>query len=375
MAQINRLEFLDSLRGFIILLVVVLHASAVYMKMPPQWWYVVDPQKSLFFTFVSILLSVPLMAPMFFIAGYFALKSLQKNGVHHYLKNKLIRIGAPWAFGALILAPMAGYFIHFSRGNPMEFFHFVLYEHWVNSYQQSVYWFLGILLLFFLCLTLTFKFSVSLRQAKPQTKKPTPIFFIGFLATCITSMLVVNQYVSLTSWYTDLYIIMFQPVKLPLYAAYFCLGIYAYLNNWYPLKTETLKLQYHFIFWVMTASLYALYSIKLLPIPAGNELVSKAAKIIFFNLYCFSSLMFGVALFQKKVNTKSSFWQAISKTSYGIYFIHIIVLCPVTYLLLYTTMPLAIKASLAIGLTGLISWTITHFILNKAPYSRLAFAP
>ncbi len=374
MTRQNRINSLDSLKSFIILLVVVLHASAIYMKNAPEWWYVVDPQNSLFFTLLSILISVPIMAVMFFVAGYFSLKSLQKTGIQHYIKNKLIRIGIPWVIGAIVLAPITGYFIHFSRDLPMGFFHFVLYDHWVNSYQQSVYWFLGVLLLFFLILALAFNFSARLQSVRPKTSIPTWKTYLGFVVLCIASMLLVNQFVPMNSWYTGLYVVMFQPVKLPLYVSYFCLGIFAYLNNWYPIRNENLTLRYRFLFWVVAAMLYLLQRIKVLPAISDAEFIGQLSQIVLFNLYCFSSLIFGVALFQKKVNENNVFWRAMNRTSYGIYFIHIIILCPLAYMFLSFDMPLSVKASLVVFLTVLVSWAVSHWGLNRAPLLKRSFS-
>lgn len=374
MAHQNRIEFLDSLKAFIILLVVVLHASVIYMKRAPEWWYVVDTQNSLFFTLLTLLINVPIMAMMFFIAGYFALKSLQKKGIQHYIKNKSIRIGVPWAIGAIMLAPIAGYFIHFSRDLPMEFFQFIFYDHWVNSYQQSVYWFLGVLFTFFLILALAFKFSTKLQSVQPKTTEPTWKLYLGLILFCIASMLFANQFYTMNDWFTGIYVVMFQPVKLPLYIAYFCLGIYAYLNNWYPIKSENLKLKYRFLFWLVTAILYLLDRIKILPPISDTEFAAQLSQIVLFNLYCFSSLFFGVALFQTKVNANSTFWRAMNSTSYGIYFIHILILCPLAYVFLSLSMPLVVKSTLVIGLTILISWAVSHWGLNKAPILKRSFS-
>jgi peptidoglycan/LPS O-acetylase OafA/YrhL len=48
MNQTNRIYFLDNLRAFVIVLVVVLHGSMTYMAYAPPWWYVLDSQNSLF---------------------------------------------------------------------------------------------------------------------------------------------------------------------------------------------------------------------------------------------------------------------------------------------------------------------------------------
>jgi len=92
----KRLYFLDNLRAFVIMLVIVLHASITYMAYAPVWWYVLNPQNSLFFTMLVLLIDVPIMQIMFFISGYFAMPSLQKRGSASFLKDKCIHIGIPW---------------------------------------------------------------------------------------------------------------------------------------------------------------------------------------------------------------------------------------------------------------------------------------
>lgn len=95
MNQSDRITFLDNLRAFVIVLVVILHGSMVYMVGAPEWWYVVDAQNSLLFTILVFLIDVPIMLIMFFIAGYFAMPSLLKRDPDQFLKDKFIRVGAP----------------------------------------------------------------------------------------------------------------------------------------------------------------------------------------------------------------------------------------------------------------------------------------
>jgi glucan biosynthesis protein C len=45
-----RLHYLDNLRAFAIILVIVLHAAITYMADPPSWWYVIDADRSVVFT-------------------------------------------------------------------------------------------------------------------------------------------------------------------------------------------------------------------------------------------------------------------------------------------------------------------------------------
>jgi peptidoglycan/LPS O-acetylase OafA/YrhL len=80
-----RLPFLDNLRAFAIVMVVILHASITYMVAAPEWWYVLDPDRSAFFTALVLLVDVPTMPALFFVAGYFAIPSLRRRGTRGFV--------------------------------------------------------------------------------------------------------------------------------------------------------------------------------------------------------------------------------------------------------------------------------------------------
>ena len=150
MSQSNRIYFLDNLRAFVVVLVIVLHGSMTYMAFAPDWWYVVDRQTSLLFTMLVLLIDVPIMPIMFFIAGYFALPSLDKRGTRGFVTEKTVRVGLPWAFGAIFLAPLTAYMTYVSRQISMGYLEFWATDFWTKLYQQSVYWYLGVLFAMFL---------------------------------------------------------------------------------------------------------------------------------------------------------------------------------------------------------------------------------
>ena len=151
MLESTRMHFLDNLRAFVVLLVIALHGFMNYMAYASDC-YVVDRQNSIFFTLLVLLIDVPIMPIMFFIAGYFALPSLRKSGGRVFLREKLMRLGIPWAIAVLVLAPPIAYMTYLSRDVPMGLFEFWRTDFWTEMYEQSVYWFLGILLFMFLVL-------------------------------------------------------------------------------------------------------------------------------------------------------------------------------------------------------------------------------
>lgn len=371
----SRIYFLDNLRAFVILLVVVLHGSMTYMTYAPSWWYVLDPQNSLFFTLLVLLIDIPIMLIMFFIAGYFALPSLSKRGPTEFIKDKFVRVGLPWLMGALFLAPPTAYLIYYTRAVPITFFQFWATEFWGEGYQQSVYWFLGVLFLFFLMLSLVYRLSDRLRSSKRQVAMPSWKLFTGFWAVMTLAMLLMNQiFPEADTWFRDWYVLVFQPLRVPLYIGYFGLGLYAHLHGWFTKEGYRPRLTPWATLASLSGLLYLGYRLFVMPVVPQPALLIQAGYAILFNAFCLSGFLAGAALFQQKVNRASPFWSSLALSSYGIYFIHPLILYPLAYLFVPISLPLLLKAPLVITLGLLLSWVVSALILTKTPLLQRAFA-
>jgi glucan biosynthesis protein C len=119
----QRMYFLDNLKSFIILLVVIFHVAMGFTTWDLKWWWVNDIQKSMFFDLFILETDVYIMPIMFMIAGYFASTILVRKGVTIFWQDKLRRIIIPWASGVLLIAPFISYSVIFSRTDtPPNFF-------------------------------------------------------------------------------------------------------------------------------------------------------------------------------------------------------------------------------------------------------------
>jgi peptidoglycan/LPS O-acetylase OafA/YrhL len=65
----------------------------------------------------------------------------------------------------------------------------------------------------------------------------------------------------------------------------------------------------------------------------ATQLLLTISTIALLNIFCLFALMAGAAVFQQKVNRPTRFWQSLSANSYGIYYIHPLILYPLTYLM------------------------------------------
>jgi len=368
-----RLYFLDNLRAFVILLVIVLHASMTYMAYAPVWWYVVNPQNSLFFTMLVLLIDVPIMQIMFFVSGYFAVPSLQKRGSVSFLKDKWVRIGIPWVLGSLFLAPPIAYLTYYSRNVPMGFLQFWQTDFWTKLYQQSVYWYLGILFLFFTLLALVYHWNSRLKASSSRITRPSWILFIGFAALMTACFLVINLFFNLDDWKNLGYIFVFQPLRLPLYAGYFLLGIYAQQHAWFSAEGYKPGIKTWVPASILSGLIYLGFRLSPAAASSSPDLMIKLITAVLFNAFCLTSLMAALAVFEARVNGKGFIWRSQSACSYGMYYFHPLILYPLAYVFVAVSMPLELKALTVILLGTVLSWLFTSQIALKVPLLRDMF--
>ena len=369
----NRLYFLDNLRAFIILLVIVLHASMTYMAYAPVWWYVVNPQNSLFFTLLVLLIDVPIMQIMFFISGYFAVPSLQKRGPASFLKDKWVHIGIPWVLGALFLTPPIAYLTYYSRKVPMGFLQFWQTDFWTKLYQQSVYWYLGILFLFFVVLALVYKWSSRLKASSPGLSLPSWKLFAGFTVLMAACFLAINLFFNLDDWKNLGYIFVFQPLRLPLYIGYFILGMYAQKHGWFNPAGYKPGLRTWIPASIVSGLVYLGWRLSPGTASPNPEVLIKLGTAILFNTFCLTSLMAALALFSARVNSNAFAWRGLSASSYGMYYFHPLILYPLAYVFIAISLPLELKAGAVILLGIVLSWLFSSQVVLKVPLLRDMF--
>ncbi len=121
------------LKAFITLLVVAHHAAIAYVPglpktgpvftKPPMLWSVFPIEDAghtfaPFGVFVSVN-DIFFMSLMFFISGLFVWDSLKRKGAAGFVRDRLLRLGLPFAVAASLLAPLAYYPAYLQTGaNP-----------------------------------------------------------------------------------------------------------------------------------------------------------------------------------------------------------------------------------------------------------------
>ncbi len=370
LAPAGRLHFLDHLRAMIIVLVIVLHASMTYMASPPEWWYVIEPRNSRVFTLLVLGLDVPNMQVLFFIAGFFAYSSIQRHGPSRFFRQKLARIALPWVVGVVCLAPLTAYLITVTRASAKPYLEFWQTDFWGPYFQQSVYWFLGILLVLFALLTGFVNSGARWQHLERQAAQPTWSLFAKFWAATTLWFLICSLVAPADTWINSLKLLSFQPARLGLYLGYFGLGLYADRTGWWRENGYRPTLSP----WLPLAlASGAAYLALRLNWPSGNSLAPLLLQAALFNAFCLSALMAGLALFRRFGDRPSWLWSSLARNAFAIYYVHPLILYPAAYMALFVEIPIFLEAALLILFTTAAAWGAGALVLTRWPVLRDVF--
>jgi len=381
---LTRVAFLDHIRYLMVLLVVVYHSVAAYTTIAPHFPYhdtsafAADITRELFDVFM--------MPVLFFVAGYFALRSLEKKGMSEFLKDKVKRLLIPWALAVLVFIPLLLY----SKADqpPRPFWNYWL--RYLGSFEtrisflpqsqtsQSIYWFLS--LLFAVCVVFALVYTVTrrwrssavlpiVRKAAFGNSKLVTLVLFGMLTSIgyLVSLLLFPD----TSWFTLGMFLQFEPTRLVLLVGYFALGVYAQSHGWFvdgkPLGSLAL--------WeTLSVALVAAYLVACQPLyadPAGTPYLPVGLLLAFAFIRSFLLLSLLIVLVSagfRYWNRSTGFDRQLAATSYNIYLTHIwFVIILQETLMEWTGGPVLAKFAIVL-LAGLaLSFAISRWVIGRFP--------
>ena len=119
----ERLHALDAVRGFALLLGIVLHATLSFVPASPRFWIIQDIHPSLALGLLLFTIHVFRMTTFFLMAGFFARMSFHRRGSWGFVKDRLQRIALPLVIGwPLVFTPIVLVVIwasNFPNGGPI----------------------------------------------------------------------------------------------------------------------------------------------------------------------------------------------------------------------------------------------------------------
>ena len=398
----NHLPFFDNLRSLMVLLVLIFHSGASYGSMVAFWPYH-DPNPTEFVDIFMLLLDVFMMSILFFIAGYFALPSLQKRGGRGFIEDKFKQLGIPWLVITGLVLPVLDYIHYYTQSLESGLLPRSYALHWwlsmkkiaefsigpmrmseylnmTEHYYQRYVWFLSLLFLFFVVFWLLYEARTKWIQVSqpPMQEKTTPngsvprtlalIGILNILLFALVKLLTASLDNPLyMGWFSLGNLVQFETAKLAFYVPYFGLGIYAYSKKWFVSDKDFGKP------WVWSLICFLLMVVNMLVGRSMSRAVEpsvvlQVAFVILYPLWTFSFLGMFVATASRRWDHATPFSRELAANSYNMYLAHYIFVMTLPLLLSgWIGAPSLIKFGTVALATILLSYGISKFAIKPAP--------
>lgn len=370
----KRLYFLDNLKMFIVVLMIVFHLAMCYMEYAPEWWYVVDKAHlSLFFTGFVVWADMFIMPMMFFVAGYFGLMSLARHGDGKWWKSKLLRIALPWVVGASLFAGPTTYMMFLSQNIPMDFWTFYTTLFIYNPeaggpglfFSHVQYWYLGVLMLMYVLLYGYTKLKPEFLE-RQSVSIPSNLLlmsvFVFFLINTISLDIITGND---DLWSHFYYFIVYQPCRILTFPVVFFLGAYAWRHQWFVAggyRPSLAPWTSGFAIFTLAYPLWVLFGVFVV----GPTLQFVVIKAVLHSCLLMTAMFGLLAIFQTYFDGTSKLWGELAANSYTMYYCHMQVVFPITYLLLPLDVP-SIPKWVITSIIGLIACYIVSKVLLQLP--------
>jgi glucan biosynthesis protein C len=377
--------FFDTVRNLAMLSVVFYHAVAAYSTVTPHWS--VHDGSSAIADMVREFFDVFMMPAFFFLAGYFTLPSLYRQGVWKFLTGKFKRIGVPWLLAIFVIIPMSIYFTQV-KYNPdlvrQSFWHY--WMTYLSDFgtlrigilgmdrtNQMHFWFLSLLLAFFLVFVLfhVIKEKVDGSSGAFGIREPASygsILWVLLVTAALTSLasFVVILLTPYLSWLTVDLLLQFQPINLALYIASFYLGVFAYSRRWFAGNEFPQRLSLWIPLGMLLTLGFFLVGRDVFIHHQDSHWLSLGLLLVFSSIrssLCLALLVIFIAYARKFRSRPSPLNQKLSANSYNIYLVHIFfVVFLQDVLMIWPGGPPMAKAGIVFFLALLISYGMSRLI-------------
>ncbi len=371
-----RLVFIDHLRVFLIILVVLHHVAAVYGA-GTEFYYVeppfADPTAYKLLLAFMLINQAWFMGAFFLLAGYFTPGSFDRKGSGSYLKDRLLRLGVPLALFFFILNPLSsvGFYLM-----PAELTGITTPLSLEALYPESVglgpLWFVAMLLI--LCFGYTlWRWLTKSRSASPADRSTSPSYFgIGFFVLVLAGM----------SFLIRMVVPIGEEVRgfptlayLPQYMSFFVLGAVAYRSDWFRGISNTMGavgftaagIAGVVLFpYLYSGQWFSLEVSESLEIAMGHGNWQSALYAFFDSLFAVGMSLGLIAFFRKFQNNESGLGRFLTQQSYAVFIFHI----PIIVFLAYALRGVELASLLKFAVVSLIVIPVCYifaFIVRKIP--------
>ncbi|HXL32425.1 MAG TPA: acyltransferase [Bradyrhizobium sp.] len=368
---------LHNLRTVVIVIVLAVHAVIAYLGSspafsfnfddPPYRWRsipIVDSERWFGFDIFCAFQDVYLISLLFFLSGLFVWPSLARSGSRIFLRDRLLRIGVPFALTVGLLMPLAHYPVY--RVTAVDPGLASFWQHWLALpfWPAGPPWFLWVLLVFDFTAAVFYQLAPASGEALGRSfgqlgTRPKP-FVIALLSASALAYVPLALVFNPWDWF-HIGPFSFQLCRPLHYLVFFLAGagVGAYgiergllaVDGWLARRWAAagIAAMVAFVLWLGMVGLAM----------AGEGQPPLAVQILealSFVMCCSAGVLFMLALFLRFANRRLAALDPLKDKVYGIYLIHYVFSIWLQYALLGLAMFAVVKAMIVFTGTLLMSW-------------------
>ncbi|HEY0330435.1 MAG TPA: acyltransferase [Rhodopseudomonas sp.] len=363
---------LDRTRSFLTLLVLIHHAVIPY-----TYYGHTDPTSFAGFDAIVLATDSFFMAMFFLLSGLFLWPSVAHRPPGVFARDRLIRLGLPFAFAALTIIPIAYYAIALRQAPGLGFGQFWWTTVTVGPWPSGPLWFLWVLLIYSIAGGALYRISPhaldGINRLSVRGFAQPELLLLVFVAVAAIVYVPIRVLLGPNHW-LEFGPFSVQTSRILLYAAYFFLGAGIGAGN---ISTGILspqgELPKRWTRWAITAlvpyvALWGLIYIKRQilgnpdALPAWYEASYAIAFVVFSAAITFTIL----AVFLRFKTSGWSLLDPLQHDAYGIFLVHYAYMLWLQYWLYSAELPAIAKAGIVFVLGLGLSW-ITTALLRRIP--------
>src|SRR5215470_19455932 len=374
---------LNNLRTFAVVIVLAVHSFVAYLGSSPaspfrfddepfRWRSIpiIDTDRWFGFDIFCAHQDTYLIALLFFLSGLFVWPSLARKGPRIFLRDRVVRLGLPFALTAGLLMPVAHYPIY--RVTAADPGLATYWQHWLALpfWPIGPAWFLWVLLAFDLGVAALYCLAPRSGEALAHivgklSARPTA-FLIALLA--ISALAYVPLALAFTPW-TWFHVGPFavQLCRPLLYAVYFLigLGVGAYgiergflaPNGWLARHWTAAGGAA-----IATFALWLAFAGMAMSGDGPPLLLVRIIEAACFVLCCAAGCIFMLAVFIHFANRHVRVLDALSDKAYGMYLVHYLFSVWLQFVMLGLAVSAVVKATIVFSGTLVLSWGLVAAI-------------
>lgn len=219
----QRMFFIDNLRVWLTVLVILHHLAITFGRSGP-WYYLVpkSPEAATLGSLVFLLINQAYFMGLFFgVSAYFTPGSVDRKGTRQFIRDRALRLGVPLGLFVFVLGPATALYGQLATNGRYTF------DTYLSSIGFGPLWFVEVLIIFS-------AIYLAVRRGRPapaprdETLRGRSVIIFGAALVLVTYLFRFILPLSSTVPYLEIA----SGYEIPQYAAFFAIGILAYRLGW-----------------------------------------------------------------------------------------------------------------------------------------------